>query len=85
MKKPNPYTRLKFAIKNGNIDSVRDFQRFVPITVLTKDMELNYNTLSKRLLDPAQFTIEDIYRLSILMKMNVAVLYTWISKQAKLR
>ncbi len=80
MKKPSPYTLLRAAIKKGNIDT-RDIQRFVPITVLTKDMQLNYNTLSKRLLDPSQFTVGDVYMLSILLRMSPAVLYTWIEKQ----
>jgi hypothetical protein len=80
MKKPSPYTLLRAAIKKDKIDTM-DIQRFVAITVLTKDMEMNYNTLSKRLLDPSQFTVGDVYRLSILLRMSPSDLYKWIEKQ----
>ena len=85
MKKPSPYTLLKAAIENGYIDSVRDIQKFVPITVLTRDIYLNYNTLSKRLLDPQQLTVGDVYRLSFLIGMDPECLYKWVSKQINVK
>jgi hypothetical protein len=85
LKKPSHYTLLRAAIENGSLETIRDIQRFVPITVLTKDMLLNYNTLSKRLLDPAQFTVGDVYRLSILMGMDPSELYKKISREVKVR
>jgi hypothetical protein len=53
---------------------MRDLQGIVPITVLCKDMKLNYNTLSKRLLDPSRFTVMDINRLSKLTGVDPTIL-----------
>jgi hypothetical protein len=85
MKKPSTYTLLKAAIENGYIDSVREIQKFVSITVLTRDICLNYNTLSKRLLYPQQLTVGDVYRLAFLIGVDPERLYKWVSKQINVK
>jgi hypothetical protein len=69
MKKPNYYSVLKVALESGTLASVRDISNIVPITILTRDMRINYNTLSKRLLDPSRLTVADIERLAKLAKV----------------
>jgi hypothetical protein len=69
MKKPNYYNVLKVALESGTLASVRDISNIVPITILTRDMRINYNTLSKRLLDPSRLTVADIERLAKLAKV----------------
>ena len=64
MSKPNHYHALKAVLEAGTLASIRDISLIVPITTLTRDMKLNYNTISKRILDPARFTVADIYRLA---------------------
>lgn len=83
MKKPNHYSVLKAAIENGTLESVRDIQLIVPITTLTQDMRLNYNTLSKRLLEPSRLTISDINRLATLIGIDSAELFRRILKEVK--
>lgn len=83
MKKPNHYSVLKAAIENGTLESIRDIQDIVPITILTQDMRINYNTLSKRLLDPAQFTMSDIHRLAALTGMDSAELFKRVVKEIR--
>jgi hypothetical protein len=60
------YRLLKLAFESGTIRRLNDIQSIVPITVLAEDMELNYNTLCKRLLDPTKLTVADISNLSML-------------------
>lgn len=83
MKKPNYYTVLKAALENGSLESIRDIQQIVPITVLTQDMQLNYNTLSKRLLDPSRFTMSDIHRLAGLIGIDSSELFRKIVKEIR--
>ena len=85
MKKPSHYTLLRAAIENGSLETIRDIQRFVPITVLTKDMMLNYNTLSKRLLAWPSLPWGMSHRLSILMGMDPSELYKKLSREVKVR
>lgn len=85
MKKPNHYQHLKTALENGTLESIREIQHIVPITTLTQDMKLNYNTLSKRLLDPARFTMGDIYRMSMLIGIEAPELFKKIVKEIRIR
>lgn len=75
MKKPKCYNVLKAALEAGTLASVRDISNIVPITVLTRDMRINYNTLSKRLLDPSRLTLADISRLAKLAGVPPADLF----------
>jgi hypothetical protein len=83
LKKPNYYSTLRTALKDGTLESIRDIQEIVPITVLTVDMRLNYNTLSKRLLDPSMFTMEDIHRLAFLIGIDSTELFKWLLKEVR--
>lgn len=83
MKKPNYYTVVKAALENGSLESIRDIQKIVPITVLTQDMQLNYNTLSKRLLDPSRFTLLDVHRLAGLIGVDPSELFKKIVKEIR--
>lgn len=74
MKNAKQYAIAKAAIEAGSLDSMRDLQRIVPITELCIDMKLNYNTLSKRLLDPSRFTVMDIKRLAKLTGVDPTLL-----------
>ena len=83
MKKPNYYLTLKAALEDGTLESVRDIQTIVPITVLTVDMHLNYNTLSKRLLEPSMLTLLDVKRMAHLIGIDPTELFRWILKEVK--
>ncbi|TDW97151.1 hypothetical protein [Dinghuibacter silviterrae] len=72
MKQTNHYRLLKTALDNGTLGPIRNITRIVPVTVLTRDMRLNYNTTSKRLLDPGKLTATDILRLSKLAGVTPA-------------
>ena len=80
MKSSNHYSILKLALENGKVQSIREIQEYVPITVLTIDMQLNYNTLSKRLLDPGKLTIGDVNRLASLVGVDSVMLFRQIEK-----
>jgi hypothetical protein len=80
MKKPKCYNVLKAALEGGTLASVRDISNIVPITVLTRDMRINYNTLSKRLLDPSRLTLADISRLAKLAGVPPADLFIRVLK-----
>jgi hypothetical protein len=81
VRRSNQYAILKAALESGTIEAIKDIQQIVPITVLTDDMELNYNTLSKRLLDPARFTVADISRLSTLVGVDPGEMFLRILKE----
>ena len=83
MKKPSYYSIVKSAIEEDTLPSIRDIQDIIPITILTQDMRINYNTLSKRLLDPSQFTMEDIGRLSRLIGIEPSLLFRRIDREVK--
>ncbi|HTJ10600.1 MAG TPA: hypothetical protein VL547_01180 [Dinghuibacter sp.] len=83
MKKPSYYSIVKTAIEEDSLPSIRSIQDIIPITVLTQDMRINYNTLSKRLLDPAQFTMEDINRLSRLIGVDSTMLFRKIEREVR--
>jgi hypothetical protein len=85
LKKANHYTLLKLALESGTIQSINDIQDIVPITILTVDMCLNYNTLSKRLLDPGKFTVADIHRLSVLTAIDASELFRKIVKEIRIK
>lgn len=85
MKKPNHYQHLKTALENDTLESIREIQHIVPITTLTQDMKLNYNTLSKRLLDPTRFTVGDVYRLSMLIGIDAPELFKKIAREIYIR
>jgi hypothetical protein len=81
IKKAQQYGILKVAIESGRLELMKDIPSIVPITVLTVDMKLNYSTLSKRLLDPARFTVKDIYRLAALIGIEPDVLFQKIGQE----
>jgi hypothetical protein len=81
IKKTQQYGILKAAIEAGRLELMKDIQSIVPITMLTGDVELNYSTLSKRLLDPARFTVKDIYRLVALIGIESGVLFHKIGQE----
>jgi hypothetical protein len=83
MEEPKYYRILKAALRDGSLEYVRDIPKIVPVTVLAQDMRLNYNTISKRLLDPCQFTMTDIRRLADLVKMDEKLLFNWVMKETK--
>ncbi|TDX02198.1 hypothetical protein [Dinghuibacter silviterrae] len=81
MRQPNYYRVLKTALDNGTLGPIRNITRFVPVTVLTKDMRLNYNTVSKRLLDPGRLTAIDIMRLSKLVGVEPAAMFILVIRE----
>ncbi|TDX01228.1 hypothetical protein [Dinghuibacter silviterrae] len=83
MKKPNYYSLLKTAMENGTVEFVRDIPRVVPITQLTHDMRMNYNTLSKRLLDPSRLTLADLQRLATLLGVDSSELHRKVVRELK--
>ena len=83
MRKPNPYRVLKAALNDGAVKSIRDIQLIVPITTLTQDMGLNYNTLSKRLLEPSKLTIADIEKLAKLANVKPEELFLQILAETR--
>jgi len=80
LKSSNHYSILKLALESGKVQSIREIQEYVPITVLTVDMQLNYNTLSKRLLDPGKLTIGDVNKLAALVGVDSVTLFRHIEK-----
>lgn len=85
LKRSNQYAILKAAWESGSLETLRDIQQIVPITVLTEDMKLNYNTLSKRLLDPARFTVRDVYRLAALIGLEPSAIFNRILQEVQLQ
>lgn len=81
MKRPTYYSIAKAAIEEDSLPTIRSIQEIIPITVLTQDMRINYNTLSKRLLDPAQFTMEDVNKMAHLIGVDSTILFRKIEKE----
>lgn len=81
METTKQYKLLKLAFETGKIRRMNDIQSIVPITVLAEDMELNYNTLCKRLLDPSKLTVTDIVHLSALTGMDPEVVFQHIADE----
>lgn len=81
METSKQYRLLKLAFENGTIRRMNDIQGIVPITVLAEDMELNYNTLCKRLLDPGKLTVTDIVHLSGLTGMMPETLFEYVAAE----
>jgi hypothetical protein len=77
------YKILKLAFENGTIRRMNDVQGIVPITTLAMDMDMNYNTLCKRLLDPSKLTVTDIVNLSALTGMEPGVIFRHIATEVE--
>lgn len=70
MKRTDIYARARLILKDNPQFSIKEIPEIIPITLLCKDMRLNYSTLSKRILDPNGFTIKDIKSFSRLLNLE---------------
>ena len=75
------YEVFKLAFQNGKVKLIREVQQYIPITVLCQDMLLNYNTLSKRLLDPGRLTLSDVLKLAKLSDIEATELFSLTKKE----
>jgi hypothetical protein len=73
---------LRHCFKQGTIKSAREFVSIIQITKLCQALKLNYNTLTKRLLDPKQLTVNDICRLAQKAKIDRKELFAFIANEA---
>jgi hypothetical protein len=60
---------------------IADIKKLIPITSLATEMNINYNTLCKRLLDPRTFTTEDVFNLAKLLQMDPTILFDVIIRE----
>lgn len=75
------YESLKLAMEAGRAQRMRDVIEFIPITCLYEHMDINYNTLCKRLLDPNQLTMSNILRFAVLTKIDSSEIFRRIADE----
>lgn len=77
---PSVYADLMTAIEARAIASPKYITLIVPITMLVRDMKMNYATLRFRLAEPMNLTSGDIRKLAALMDMDSGKLFKWINE-----
>ena len=64
------YKAIKCLHQTGCIDGLYDAFTLINISQLTQEMEMNYNTLRRKINDARLFTIKDILKLSELFEIE---------------
>ena len=69
MKDPR-YRAIKSLIESKSISSLKDIFTVVPLTVVKKDLKVNYDTLRKRVQNPETLTSKNIVGLAGLFEVD---------------
>ena len=77
------YTALRRIMEEDELPHFNDAQYIIPITVLAKDMKVNYSTFKKKMEDPGKMTVRDLAGLSKLIEVDAGRLFSDAIKQMK--
>lgn len=70
--KDKRYRAIKSLIIGKNIVGLKDVFEILPMTIVRKDMKINYNTLSRRVDAGGTMTVRDILAMADLFEVDPA-------------
>lgn len=81
MHKDERYDIVKEMIETGRIQEFRQFTKYLPKTVLARNLGTNSDRMTRLLSDPTQLKLQEIYEISYLFDVSIFVLLNLIHKQ----
>lgn len=75
------YKELEHGFRRKTIRRMREITDIIPVTVLLADMGLNYNTITRRLLDPGTFTMNNVKKLAALAGVEPSLIFDIIVEE----
>jgi hypothetical protein len=81
--KDRRYTAIKSLIETNKIAKFSDIFTILPISVIKEDMQVNYNTLRRKIFNPMLLTLKDITKMAELFKVKTYLLLELIESEIK--
>lgn len=78
MVKDERYTAVQSLIETGKIQKFGDIFKYLPKTVLARDLKQNYRSVVGKINNPHRFTVQDITRMADLIEITPAKLFDTI-------
>lgn len=70
MVKDPRYKAIKSLIESKGIDSLNDIFTIIPLTVIKKDLKVNYDTIRRRVNKPETLTSKDVVGMAALFEVD---------------
>jgi hypothetical protein len=75
------YTTVRILIEDHKINRITDIFKYIPPSVVAKDMHTNITALENKFAHLWQFTIGDIYRLAEIIDCDFHLIFHIISDE----
>lgn len=82
MVKDDRYTAVQSVYKDGKIQKFRDIFKYLPKSVLARDLNLNYRSFVSKVNAPGRFTVSDIARMEEFIGISGSQLFDIILADA---
>jgi hypothetical protein len=79
MSKDVRYTAVKHLMGVDTITNIKGVFDYIPKTVVSKDLGMNYQTFTRKLEDPRLFTVQEILMMAELFGAPAEALFTLIN------
>jgi hypothetical protein len=79
MSKDVRYTAVKHLMGVDTILNIKGVFDYIPKTVVSKDLGMNYQTFTRKVEDPRLFTVQEILMMAELLGVTPEALFTLIS------
>ncbi|MBV8253897.1 MAG: hypothetical protein JO154_14940 [Chitinophaga sp.] len=73
--KDQRYKAIKALFSTGGVDSVQTIFNIVPISVVQKDMGVNYSTLHRKVQQPELFNVRELMQMADLFDIDAVDLF----------
>lgn len=78
MKDPR-YKAIKSLIESKSINSLKDIFTVIPLTVVKKDLKVNYDTLRRKVQNPDMLTLKNVMGMAALFDVDPVELFRIVS------
>jgi hypothetical protein len=81
MKRDNRYSLVKPLMSTGHIRTFQDLFKFIPKTVIDKDLGMNYTRFTRLIENVDDFILRDLFRLADLFEIDELALLNLVHEQ----
>jgi len=75
------YRAIKSLIESKSISTLKDIFTVVPLTVVKKDLKVNYDTLRRKIQNPEMLTLRNVIGIAALFEVDPVELFRIVSNE----
>ncbi|MBN8856195.1 MAG: hypothetical protein BGO55_08510 [Sphingobacteriales bacterium 50-39] len=82
-KRKNRLTSIKNEIESGRMTNFKQLFAIMSETTISAEMEISFYTFRRKVVDPGEFTINEVMRFAALLGLKYDVMADWIRDRIK--